>query len=142
MKRLTGKRKDEIGKLIEEYNDMIDELAKSADILVRSEREGAWRQMARQVAHEIKNPLTPMKLSVQYLEKAWYEKAPDWDARLTRFSQTMIEQIEALSSIASEFSSFAQMPPAENELLDLNDLLQHVMDLYQDVPSVHYVAIS
>ncbi len=137
--KIDWKRKDEIGKLIEEHNMMIDEIAKSADILIRSEREGAWREMARQVAHEIKNPLTPMKLSVQYLEKAWNDKAPDWDLRLNRFSQTMIEQIEALSSIASEFSNFAQMPTAKNEILNLDEILQSVMALYLNFSSIKYV---
>ena len=137
--KIDWKRKDEIGKLIEEYNMMIDELAKSADILIRSEREGAWREMARQVAHEIKNPLTPMKLSVQYLVKVWHDKTPDWENKLNRFSQTMIGQIEALSSIAAEFSNFAQMPAAKNELLLLDEVLQRVMDLYQNFPSIKYV---
>ena len=136
--KINWRRKDEIGKLIDEYNVMVDELVKSADVLIRSEREGAWREMARQVAHEIKNPLTPMKLSVQYLEKAWNENAPGWETRLKRFSQTMIEQIEALSSIAAEFSTFAQMPATQNEVLDLNEVLQSVMALYDNFPSISY----
>jgi len=136
--KINWRRKDEIGKLIEEYNIMVDELVKSADVLIRSEREGAWREMARQVAHEIKNPLTPMKLSVQYLEKAWNENAPGWESRLKRFSQTMIEQIEALSSIAAEFSNFAQMPATQNEVLDPDEVLQRVMALYDNFPNIGY----
>jgi nitrogen fixation/metabolism regulation signal transduction histidine kinase len=115
---------DEIGDLVNEYNRMIDELALSADLLARSERESAWREMAKQVAHEIKNPLTPMKLSVQYLEKSWNDKAPDWDDKLKRFTKTIIEQIESLSAIASAFSDFAKMPKSELEKVELNDLVK------------------
>jgi nitrogen fixation/metabolism regulation signal transduction histidine kinase len=117
---------------------MIDKLGNSAEILARSERESAWRQMARQVAHEIKNPLTPMKLSAQYLEKAWNEKAPDWDQRLARFTVTLVEQIDALSVIASDFSNFAQMPEVEFAPIDLTEVLLFVRTLYQDTPVVRY----
>lgn len=114
---------DEIGDLVNEYNRMVDELALSADLLARSERESAWREMARQVAHEIKNPLTPMKLSVQYLEKAWNDKAPDWDSRLKRFTITLIEQIDSLSAIATAFSDFAKMPKSEMSTIDLREVI-------------------
>lgn len=128
--KITWSRDDEIGSLINEYNRKIDELALSADLLARSERETAWREMARQVAHEIKNPLTPMKLSVQYLEKAWNEKVPDWQERLERFSKTMIDQIENLSAIASEFSDFAQMPAGNSDLIDIRRFLPDVIELF------------
>ncbi len=124
-------RDDEIGGLVNEYNRMIDELAVSAELLARSERETAWREMARQVAHEIKNPLTPMKLSVQYLEKAWKEKLPDWDQRLERFTKTMVEQIDNMSVIAREFSDFAQMPAAQNDRIELGEFVSEVTDLYK-----------
>ncbi len=129
--KIAWTREDEIGNLISEYNRMIDELSVSAELLARSERETAWREMARQVAHEIKNPLTPMKLSVQYLEKAWKDKVPDWDERLERFSKTMVEQIDNLSVIAGEFSDFAQMPAAENDRINLRDFIPEVLDLYK-----------
>jgi nitrogen fixation/metabolism regulation signal transduction histidine kinase len=114
---------DEIGDLVTEYNRMIDELALSADLLAKSERESAWREMAKQVAHEIKNPLTPMKLSVQYLEKAWKEQAPDWESKLERFTKTLIEQIDTLSSIASAFSDFAKMPKSDMQVLNLTEVI-------------------
>ncbi len=129
--KIAWSREDEIGGLINEYNRMIDELAISADLLARSERETAWREMARQVAHEIKNPLTPMKLSVQYLEKAWKEKLPDWDQRLERFTKTMVEQIDSMSAIAREFSDFAQMPASENNRIELDVFVSEVTDLYR-----------
>ncbi len=136
-RKIEWTREDEIGNLVKEYNRMIDELAISAELLARSERESAWREMARQVAHEIKNPLTPMRLNVQYLEKAYREKAPDWDKRLERFTKTMIEQIDSLSVIASEFSDFAKMPAGIKEHLDLRQLLPEVLDLYKDFEKVN-----
>jgi two-component system nitrogen regulation sensor histidine kinase NtrY len=130
--KITWTRKDEIGRLVDEYNRMIDEMAKSAELLARSERESAWRQMARQVAHEIKNPLTPIKLSMQLLMKAWNDKAPDWDVRLKRFSQTLIMQIDTLSSIATEFSDFAQMPEPQIQQFDVIPLIQQSVALFRD----------
>jgi two-component system, NtrC family, nitrogen regulation sensor histidine kinase NtrY len=134
--KIVWNRDDEIGSLVSEYNRMVDELSISADLLARSERETAWREMARQVAHEIKNPLTPMKLSVQYLEKAWNEKVPDWDQRLERFSKTMIEQIDNMATIAREFSDFAQMPAGKNYRIDLKTFVPEAMDLYKDFEHV------
>lgn len=125
-------RNDEIGGLISEYNRMVDELAESAELLARSERESAWREMAKQVAHEIKNPLTPMKLSVQHLQRSWEDKAPDWNDRLSRFTRTMIEQIESLNKIAAEFSDFAKMPKAKNENIDIAEILENAVDLFLD----------
>lgn len=136
--KIEWKRRDEIGQLVDEYNRMIDELVISADLLARSERETAWREMARQVAHEIKNPLTPMKLSVQHLEKAWKDHTSDWDERLKRFTETMTEQIESLSAIASEFSDFAQMPVTQPEDLDINEILENVKALYQDTSQIRF----
>jgi two-component system, NtrC family, nitrogen regulation sensor histidine kinase NtrY len=128
--KIQWKRKDEIGSLIEEYNRMIDELARSAELLARSERESAWREMAKQVAHEIKNPLTPMKLSVQHLQKAWDDNAPDWEKRLAAFSRTIVEQIDSLSEIASEFSDFAKMPAAYIEKIELSGIIKSAAELY------------
>jgi len=137
--KITWKQADEIGQLVHEYNRMVDELSQSAAMLARSEREGAWREMAKQVAHEIKNPLTPMKLNVQYLQKAWNEKAKDWDQRLERFSKTLIEQIDTLSSIASGFSDFAQMPSENREQLNIVTLLPFVISLYRDSSPIDFV---
>jgi len=130
--KIQWSKEDELGLLITEYNRMIDELAKSAELLARSERESAWREMAKQVAHEIKNPLTPMKLSVQYLQKAWKENNTDWDERLDRFTHTMIEQIETLSLIASEFSNFANIAKVRNEKIDLIKLIDGAITLFKD----------
>ena len=129
--KIKWKRRDEIGDLVFEYNRMIEELAFKADLLARSEREMAWREMAKQVAHEIKNPLTPMKLSTQYLEKAWSDKAEDFDERLKRYTQTMVEQIDSLSDIATAFSHFGKMPESTLVKICLNDVLSSVITLYR-----------
>ena len=136
--KIDWKRGDEIGKLVEEYNRMIDELERSAEMLARSEREGAWREMARQVAHEIKNPLTPMKLSIQYMQKAWTDKAPDREQRLERFSKILIEQIDTLSSIATEFSDFARMPDPVIEQVDLGEVIFSAISLYQELENIRF----
>ncbi|MCX6250301.1 MAG: ATP-binding protein [Bacteroidetes bacterium] len=134
--KLEWNKKDEIGKLVDEYNRMIGELEKSAELLARSERESAWREMARQVAHEIKNPLTPMKLSVQHIQKAWDDKTPDWEKRLKRFTEMMTEQIEALSVIAGEFSDFAKTPETKNEIVDIGQAIRDAMEFYQNIPRI------
>lgn len=123
-------RDDEIGSLVKEYNRMVEELAESAELLARSERESAWREMAKQVAHEIKNPLTPMKLSVQHLQRAWKENSPNIDIIMNQVSNTLVEQIDALSNIATEFSNFAKMPKANNEMVDLSAIIRNVVTLY------------
>ena len=133
---IEWKRNDEIGQLVKQYNQMVAALAESADKLSRSERESAWREMAQQVAHEIKNPLTPMKLSVQHLQRAWNEKSGNLDELFRRISNTMIEQIDTLSNIASEFSNFAKMPRAKNEALRLNEILNSCINLFNDTPRV------
>lgn len=136
--RIPWRQNDEIGELVAEYNRMIGELAHSAEILARSEREAAWRTMAKQVAHEIKNPLTPMKLSAQYLEKAWKEGAPDWDQRLERFTRGLVEQIDALSVIASDFSDFARMPEVVLSPVNLGEVARYVLSVYQDTTPVRF----
>lgn len=124
--------RDEIGTLIEEYNKMIKELDRSATLLAKSEREGAWREMAKQVAHEIKNPLTPMKLSIQYLLRAYQSRPEAIEPLLKRVASTLIEQIDSLSRIATEFSNFAKMPTAVNERFVLNDLVRSVHTLSRE----------
>ena len=128
---ITWRSKDEIGQLVSEYNKMIREIERSAKLLARSERESAWREMAQQVAHEIKNPLTPMKLSIQHLQRAQRENDPKLTELVQKVSATLIEQIEDLSRIASEFSAFAQMPEARKEPMDLHENLRSLLTLYE-----------
>ena len=127
---LEWKNQDELGALISEYNMMIKKLEESADKLAQSEREGAWREMAKQVAHEIKNPLTPMKLSIQYLLHAFKSNPENAEPLLKRVTSTLIEQIDNLAQIASEFSNFAKMPRAENQKININTLVVSVYDLF------------
>lgn len=121
---------DEVGQLISEYNRMVVELARSAEELARSQRETAWREMAKQIAHEVKNPLTPMKLSLQHLVKAKREGLPNWDERFEQFAQSLTEQINALTVIANEFSSFAKLPTAKREPVNLVTVISDVITLY------------
>ncbi len=133
---LEWKRKDEVGALVNAYNQMIDKLQHSADKLAQSEREFAWREMAKQVAHEIKNPLTPMQLSLQHLIRA-YDSNPEAVEPIFRtVTTTLIEQIRNLSQIASEFSNFAKMPQPVNEQVTLNQIVDSVFDLFNEETEV------
>jgi nitrogen fixation/metabolism regulation signal transduction histidine kinase len=110
---------DEIGLLIKEYNKMIDKLEQSTILLKHSERETAWREVARQIAHEIKNPLTPMKLNVQYLEKAYLEKDPKFNEKIRNISASLVMQIDTLDKVAEMFSDFAKIKKGDFEEVNL-----------------------
>lgn len=130
-------RDDEIGELVKEYNKMVQQLSVSAEALAKSEREGAWREMARQVAHEIKNPLTPMKLSLQHLQRAIDQDSPRAYKLTKEVAGTLIEQIEHLSQIASDFSAFANITYANNESVLLSEILQTVTMLHNGYEQVN-----
>lgn len=127
---IEWKNRDEIGLLVKEYNRMLEELANSASLLARSEREGAWREMAKQVAHEIKNPLTPMKLSIQFLQRAIREGREDLPELVNTISNRLVEQIETLSNIATAFSDFARMPLGNQAPVNIAEVLNSVTDLF------------
>jgi len=128
---ITWDRDDEIGILIGNYNKMVDKLGESAEILAKNERDSAWREMAKQVAHEIKNPLTPMKLSIQYLEKA-IKRDPDNAHQISKkISKTMLEQIDNLTGIAEAFGNFAELPKTSNTKVELNNILEVVHNLFR-----------
>ena len=129
---------DEIGTLVAEYNRMLSEVARSAEALAKSERESAWREMAKQVAHEIKNPLTPMKLRIQHLQRAWDDGVADFDKRLKDTSHSLVEQIDTLTTIANEFSNFAQMPKAKREICDLVQIVKATTELFSDTKNVEF----
>lgn len=113
---------------------MVEKVEANAALLAQSERESAWREMARQVAHEIKNPLTPMKLNIQYLQQALKNNYPNATELANKVSESIIEQIDNLSYIASEFSSFAKMPEARPEEVELSDLIAKATELYVNEP--------
>ena len=123
-------RRDEIGDLVDEYNKMVAKLDDSAVALAKNEREGAWREMARQVAHEIKNPLTPMKLSLQYLQRAIEKNKGDIHELTASVARTLVEQIDHLSQIAAEFSQFANIGNPRREVFDLNETIQLLIQLH------------
>ncbi|WP_093365082.1 sensor histidine kinase [Psychroflexus sediminis] len=122
----------EIKPLVKAYNEMIDELEDSAIKLARTEREEAWRQMARQVAHEIKNPLTPMRLSMQSFERNFDPEHPDIEIKVKEFSKTIIQQIDNLSAIAGAFSDFAKMPAQQKESLNAVEIIKLALDIFND----------
>ncbi len=127
---IIWRREDEIGSMIKEYNKMLTALEISAVKLARSERESAWREMAKQVAHEIKNPLTPLKLGVQLLEKSWKEKDPNFEKKFATFNKSFIEQIDSLANIASEFSNFAKMPDTKLEHLSIIPIIEKAIRVF------------
>lgn len=133
---ITWKRNDEIGSLIKEYNNMIAALEDSALRLAQSERELAWREMAKQVAHEIKNPLTPLKLGLQLLDKSWKDNDPKFAQKFEKFSKSFIEQIESLSTIATEFSNFAKMPETRIEKVNIFDLINQSVNVFKQLEEV------
>ncbi|WP_300661579.1 ATP-binding protein, partial [Fluviicola sp.] len=130
--QINYKSKDEIGSLVAEYNHKLSELAEAAAKLAQSERESAWREMAKQVAHEIKNPLTPMKLSVQHLQRVFDPNDPKAKERIERVTNSLIEQIDALTHIANEFSNFAKLPQPVMAEIDLIDLTKAVVALFDN----------
>lgn len=131
-------KQDELGELISAYNQMVAQLDISTRKLKQSEREGAWREMAKQVAHEIKNPLTPMKLSIQHLQRAYRSQPEAIEPILRRVANTLIEQIDGLSRIASDFSNFAKMPQPENSRFQLHEVIQSVFELFKNHETIQF----
>jgi nitrogen fixation/metabolism regulation signal transduction histidine kinase len=129
----------EIGSLIDSYNAMIDELEISAIKLAKSEREQAWREMAKQVAHEIKNPLTPMRLTVQSFERKFDVHDPEITIKVGEYSKTLIQQIDTMSSIAGAFSNFAEMPAQQNETLNVVQVVKLALDIFNE-NFIHFIA--
>jgi signal transduction histidine kinase len=127
---ILWQRDDEIGELVKQYNRMINELDESARKLAETERQGAWRDIARQIAHEIKNPLTPMKLSVQHLQRAYTNNDSNIGDKINRTANLLIAQIDVLSELANEFSSYAKMPAPSYEHIDVKAALSQLVDLY------------
>ncbi len=131
----AGDAQDELSSLIDEYNRMVEKLEASKSQLIRLERESAWREMARQVAHDIKNPLTTMKLSMQQLERVSADPAQA-ALYLKKAITRLIEQIDSLAQIASEFSMFANLDIRQKHDLVLNDVVESVYDLFSEQKDV------
>ena len=135
---LTWPVQDEIGQLIESYNKLINELDTKTEQLIKSEKEGAWKKMAKQIAHEVKNPLTPMRLSVQYLKKSFDDGknvglySDEWQEKLIEFSQTMIQQIDTLNRIANAFSDFASLNTQNLETISIIEEIRGVIHIFKN----------
>jgi signal transduction histidine kinase len=135
---IAWNRNDEIGDLVKEYNKMVGKLEESAEALAKTEREGAWREMARQVAHEIKNPLTPMKLSIQYLQKSINSNHPNVKELSSNVASTLVEQIDHLAKIAADFSQFANISYTNMEEFDLHEVIRSLKELYRSDESIAF----
>lgn len=122
----------EVSLLIDAYNGMVDQLEESALLLAQSEREQAWREMAKQVAHEIKNPLTPMRLTVQSFERKFDANDPEIKQKIKDYSDTLIQQIDTMSSVASAFSNFASMPAQQNETLNVVSVIELALEIFNE----------
>jgi two-component system nitrogen regulation sensor histidine kinase NtrY len=122
----------DIASLINSYNKMIDELEKSATLLARTQREQAWREMAKQVAHEIKNPLTPMRLTVQNFQRKFSDDDPDNAKKIDEFSQILIEQIDTMSDVANAFSDFATLPKPKLTPSDLVEVTRRSLEIFEN----------
>jgi len=140
--KVEWQSEDEIGELIDEYNKLVDKLEASAEILKRSERELAWREVARQIAHEIKNPLTPMKLNIQYLEKAYHENDKDFSVKIKDISKTLIQQIETLDKVAETFSDMAKTNIKMFVELDLLEVIKTTSEFYTNSHKVDFEIIN
>ncbi len=128
--QIDFKGSDEIGALVEQYNKMCRQLEIAANKIVRNERESAWREMARQVAHEIKNPLTPMRLNIEYLQMLWDRKDPKFEESLKETLDSLLQQIETLTKIATAFSDYAKLPENTPTNFDLSELVKNNVKLY------------
>ncbi len=122
----------EIDSLVNSYNKMIDDLEDSVERLAKTEREQAWQEMAKQVAHEIKNPLTPMRLTVQSFQKnSGIKKGEDQKDKLNDFCDTLIEQIDTMSNVATSFSDFATLPKTQLEKTDIVEATKKVVEIFE-----------
>ena len=125
-------RSKEVNILVESYNKMVGMLNESVEKLSKSNKEQAWREMAKQVAHEIKNPLTPMRLSVQSFQKNFDIEDSKIDEKLDEFSKTLIQQIDTMSTIASAFSNFAEMPAQQGEKINIIEITRLALKIFKE----------
>lgn len=134
--KISYKGEDELKELVDQYNSLVDELEKSVLLLAQSEREMAWRKMARQIAHEIKNPLTPMRLSIQQLQRLSTEDPSHFKVVFEKTAASLIEQIDTLTEIASSFGTFAKTPKSSFEKIDINRRLEIILNAFQNMRNI------
>jgi len=136
---INYKSNDEIGALVKEYNKTILELNKSTELLAQKEREGAWKEMAKQIAHEIKNPLTPMKLSIQHLKYVWKDDKPNKEEKINKTVDLIVKQIDNLAEIADAFSNFSKMTTAHRTHFSLINLIQELVELHTGEVAINLI---
>lgn len=135
---IVWKSADELGDIITSYNQMLAKLEESAGRLAESERKNAWQKIARQIAHEIKNPLTPMKLNLQFLQRAWQKQDERFEERLHKISESMIEQINSLAATANEFSNLAKISDIKREEIDIVSLVDKAVVTFEKTPDITF----
>lgn len=134
--KILWENEDEIGELIESYNVMVDKIEESSLLLKQQERQASWRELAKQVAHDIKNPLTPMKLSIQYLQKLHDKKPEMFDDKFNEIAPSLISQIEGISNIASELNNYSKPMTLQKEKTDLNKCIKDAINLFNSADDV------
>ncbi|MEC5157980.1 sensor histidine kinase [Chryseobacterium sp. MP_3.2] len=123
---------DELNQLVKAYNQMILQIKDQKERLSFKEKEEAWREMAKQVAHEVKNPLTPMKLTIQNFERKFDCNDPKIGEKVKNLSRTLVDQIDLVANVANAFSQFAQLPEKTNEIFDLNQEIKDIIHVFSD----------
>ncbi len=130
LKPIKYSSRDELSVLVRAYNRMIYQLREQAQLKAQVEREMAWREMAKQVAHEVKNPLTPMKLTIQNFERKFDPQDPEIENKVHKMSKVVVDQIDLIAEVASAFSEFAKLPEKEDAILNLNDEVRKIVDVF------------
>src|SRR5690606_8782941 len=131
-KPIVYTNKDEIKPLVDSYNEMLEKLNHQSNLLALTEREEAWREMAKQVAHEIKNPLTPMRMMIQNYVRKYDPNDPESKEKLNDLSETLVTQIDTMSAIAEAFSDFARMPLRNDEEIEVVDTIETALEIFPD----------
>lgn len=129
--RVAVRSRDEVGQLADAFNDMTRQLAEQREHLVQTERVAAWRELAKRLAHELKNPLFPLQLTVENLQRARQQTPEQFDEIFFESTATLRAELENLKAIVSRFSDFAKMPPPEFEPVDLNELVRSAVKLFE-----------
>lgn len=140
MKPIKYFQNDELSGLVKSYNKMIYQIEDQKMLLANKEREEAWREMAKQVAHEVKNPLTPMKLLIQNFERKFDKNDPEIDQKVRNLSRSLVDQIDLVATVASAFSEFAKLPPKNDEFFNLKEELENLVRVFNDDGNIYFHA--
>ena len=140
MKPIKYFQNDELSGLVKSYNKMIYQIEDQKMLLANKEREEAWREMAKQVAHEVKNPLTPMKLLIQNFERKFDKNDPEIDQKVRNLSRSLVDQIDLVATVASAFSEFAKLPPKNDEYFNLKEELENLVRVFNDDGNIYFHA--